>query len=217
MFYEVSGCYGLAHYRVSVKAHTLGGSMNNFNIHSLDTAPMASKSLLEGLQTGIGFIPNIFSVTAESSLALENLVNLSNAFSASQFSPQEQQIILLATSTENECVYCVAGHSAFSKQLNIAPAVVEAMRNKQPLTNAKLNALSNIVRQLVIHRGQISEQVMSDFLHAGYSKAQFFELVLGICLKVFTNYVSNALNVPVDKEFEAFSWQRPSRAITDTY
>jgi len=185
--------------------------MNHFTIHSFDTAPAASKSLLEGLQVGIGFIPNIFSVTAESSLALESLVSLNNAFSESQFSPQEQQIILLATSTENECVYCVAGHSAFAKELNMAPTVVDAMRNKQSLTDTKLNALSNTVRQLVIHRGQISGQVMDDFLHAGYSEEQFFELVLGICLKVFTNYVSNALNVPVDKEFEAFSWQRPSR------
>ena len=153
---------------------------NNFSIHSLDTANIGSKSLLEGLQAGLGFIPNVFSVIAESSLALENLINLSNAFSASQFSPEEQQIILLATSTENECIYCVAGHSTFSKQLSMAPDVVDAMRNKEPLSDKKLNSLSTIVRQLVIHRGQISEQVMDDFLQAGYSKEQFFELVLGI-------------------------------------
>lgn len=189
----------------------LGDTMKNFTIHSLETAPSGSKSLLEGLEIGIGFIPNIFSVTAESSLALENLVNLNHAFTASKFSAHEQQIILLATSTENECVYCVAGHSAFAKQLDMTPDTINAMRHKQALSDTKLNTLSNTVRQLVIHRGRISEQVMTNFLKVGYSKEQFFELVLGICLKVFTNYVSNALNISVDKQFEEFAWQRPSR------
>lgn len=185
--------------------------INNFNIYLSDTAPIVSQAFLESFQENLGFIPNIFSVTAESSLALKSLVNLNNAFSTSQFLPHEQQIILLATSTENECIYCVAGHTKFSEQLNMDPAIVAAMRNKQALSDTKLNALSTMVRQLVIHRGRISEQVMDDFLQAGYSKEQFFELVLGICVKVFTNYVSNALSVPVDKEFEAYSWQRPSR------
>jgi uncharacterized peroxidase-related enzyme len=184
---------------------------NNFNIYPSGTAPIGSQPFLESFQEILGFIPNIFAVTAESSLALKSLVDLNNAFAMSQFSAQEQQIILLATSTENECVYCVAGHTAFAEQLNMDPSLVDAMRNKQALGDQKLNTLSNIVRQLVIHRGRISEQVMDDFLQAGYSKEQFFELVLGICVKVFTNYVSNALSVPVDKEFEAYAWQRPSR------
>jgi uncharacterized peroxidase-related enzyme len=184
--------------------------MKNFNIYTIDTAPQESKALLENLQAGMGFVPNIFAVTAESSLALENLVCLNGAFAESQFSAQEQQIILLATSTENECVYCVAGHTTFAKQLDMAPSLVNDMRTKQSLEDPKLNALSTIVRQLVIHRGRIDDRVMDDFLAAGYTKAHFLELVLGICVKTFTNYVSNALTVPVDEQFEEFAWERPS-------
>jgi uncharacterized peroxidase-related enzyme len=184
--------------------------MKNFNIYTIDTAPQESKALLENLQAGMGFVPNIFAVTAESSLALENLVRLNGAFAESHFSAQEQQIILLATSTENECVYCVAGHTAFAKQLDMAPSLVNDMRTKQTLEDPKLNALSTTVRQLVIQRGRINDRVMDDFLAAGYTKAHFLELVLGICVKVFTNYISNALTVPVDEQFEEFAWQRPS-------
>lgn len=94
--------------------------MTKFTYHTIDTAPGDSKETLASLKSVMGFIPNIFSVVASSSSALSGLVHLTTKFSHSSFTPQEQQVILIATSTENECVYCVAGHSAFAKTLNIS-------------------------------------------------------------------------------------------------
>ena len=181
--------------------------MKAFNIHTMDTAPAGSKAALEGVQQKIGFIPNVFATIAESTEALEGFIALNGAFGESSLSPEEQQIIMLATSTENNCVYCVAGHTAFAYQIDMAEQDIEAMRNMTPLANKKLQALNNIVRQMVKQRGRISEEDISSFLAVGYTKKQFFEVVTGVCVKTFSNYVSIGLDLTLDDVFKAFAWE----------
>ncbi|MGJ8681819.1 carboxymuconolactone decarboxylase family protein [Paraglaciecola sp.] len=184
--------------------------MNHFAYHNLDTAPSGSVEVLASVEQKLECIPNIFAVIAESPSALKGLAELNQAFSHSTFSPEEQQIILLATSTTNECVYCVAGHTAFAQNLDITPNDLTALRNKQNTSNSRFNTLVNTVQQLIQHRGRITRSCMRDFLLADFSQAQFMELVLGVCVKTFTNYVSNALSVELDEQFKPFAWARPS-------
>ena len=114
---------------------------------------------------------------------------------------------MLATSTENNCVYCVAGHTAFAHQIHMAEQTIEAMRNMNPLGDEKLQALNHIVRQMVQHRGRVSEESIRNFLAVGYTRQQFFEVVIGVCLKTFSNYVSIGLELTLDEGFKAFAWE----------
>jgi len=183
--------------------------MINFEIHTFDTAPDQSQSLLKQVADNIGFAPNIFAVTAESTQALSGLMAINGAFSNSSFTPEEQQIILMATSVANGCVYCVAGHTLMANGLDIPEEVVSAMRNQQSIGHPHYAILRRIVSELIQYRGSIDEVIMSEFLEQGYSKAQFFELVLGISVKTFTNYVSNALALTLDDAFKPYRWDRP--------
>jgi uncharacterized peroxidase-related enzyme len=185
--------------------------MTDFDIHTITTAPEKSSALLSGVKTSMGFIPNVFAVIAESPQALEGFISLNSLFGASSFTGEEQLVIQLAASIQNECVYCVAGHSAFADSLGVAQEGVCAMREGRVVENPRLQVLNHTVKELIQGGGQVSETVVSEFLAAGFSKAQFFEVVLGICVKTFSNYVSNALTVPLDQAFQAHAWERPSQ------
>lgn len=182
-------------------------NMSTFNIHTIDTAPQDSKTTLQGVKEKIGFIPNVFASIAESPQALEAFAALTDAFGTSSLSPQEQQIVLLATSTENNCVYCVAGHTAFAHQINMLPRDIESMRNMRPLEDKKLQTLNNLVRRMVGGRGRVSEKDIENFLAAGYTQQQFFEVVIGVCVKTFSNYVSIGLGLDLDSAFEKYAWE----------
>ena len=181
--------------------------MKAFNIHTVDTAPAGSEELLKSVKKKIGFIPNVFATIAESPEALHGFVTLNGAFGESSLSPEEQQIVLLATSTENNCVYCVAGHTAFAHQMHMAERHIEEMRNMNPLEDEKLQALNNIVREMVKHRGRVSEEDIRNFLAVGYTRQKFFEVIIGVCVKTFSNYVSIGLELDLDEEFKAFAWE----------
>ena len=50
--------------------------MSEFILHTLDTAPQASRKLLQNAEQQMGFIPNLFSVMAESPAVLETYLTL---------------------------------------------------------------------------------------------------------------------------------------------
>jgi len=177
------------------------------NIHIIESAPKASVESLKAITKKLGFIPNVFAVIAESPSALAGFIALNSNFANSSFSDEEQQIIQLATSTENGCVYCVAGHTAFCHQLEVPEKTIDAMRDEQTLPNSRLNALNQFTKLLIREKGQVTGKDTRAFYAAGYTEAQFFELVMGICVKYFSNLVSNALTIPLDSAFQTYAWQ----------
>jgi len=160
----------------------------------------------------LGFLPNIFALIAESEPALKAFVELNGLFGQSSFSEKEQQIILLAASAENECAYCMAGHTVFARSAHMEEDVIEAMRSNSVVCDQRLNVLNLLVRELIKTGGQVPSKIVEKFLEAGFSRGQFMELVLGICVKTFSNYLSNALEVPLDEEFQRCIWHRPAEA-----
>lgn len=161
-------------------------------------------------------MPTVFKAISGSSLALKAVVSLNSAFTDSSFTADEQQAILLATRTKNECIYCVAGHTVLAHKQSMSKDIIDSLRNFATLSDELLNTLSDTVRSLIISKGQISPASLLLFFDAGYSKAQLFELVMGICLKTFTNYVSNALSIPLDEAFYDGMWEDPNKPISKT-
>lgn len=113
----------------------------------------------------------------------------------------------------------VAGHTVLAHKQSMSKDIIDSLRNFATLSDELLNTLSDTVRSLIIliiSKGQISPASLLLFFDAGYSKAQLFELVMGICLKTFTNYVSNALSIPLDEAFYDGMWEDPNKPISKT-
>ncbi len=180
--------------------------MNSLTIHTEDTAPNTSLDTLRSVKESIGFVPNIFAVVAESSSALKAFTSLNKNFGESSLTDIEQQIIQLIASTENACSYCVAGHTVFSDSLNISEDIINAIRSKQDISDYRLNALNIIVRSLIKNNGRVSKNEINTFFTAGYTSAEFLDVIVGVSIKTISNYVSNALEVPLDNVFEKYAW-----------
>lgn len=187
--------------------------MNNFKLFKMQEVNQATKEKLQSLEDNIGFIPNLYSAVAASESSLDAFVEMNNYFANSLFSQIEQQIILLATSTENGCGYCVAGHTTFSEMQGIPKVYVEAMRNNQRLPNAKLEALNQFTRSLVKNRGKVSNTLIKRFLAEGYKQSDVINLILGISIKTFSNLTSILMDIPLDAAFEQNQWSKPVNRI----
>ena len=129
--------------------------MKAFKIHTEDTAsPPADKALGE-VKSTLGFIPNVFAVIAESAPALQAFVDLNNHLASSSLSATERELVQITTSVENECRYCVAGHSAFAAMQEVSDEVVEAARSGGPIPDDRLNALHRLTLSLVRRKGSV--------------------------------------------------------------
>ncbi len=181
--------------------------MADFKIYTPENAPEGSKELLQGFQDKLGFNANLFGLMAGAPAALKTYPAINGVFEQTTFSAEEKQLILIAVSVENECKFCVAAHSTIAKgQTALGDDNVAALRENRDLPDAKLNALARFTRKVTATRGNQSEADLQAFLDTGYTEENVLEVMIGVALKTFTNYINHLIDTPVNDEFAAESW-----------
>ncbi len=171
-----------------------------------EAATGKAKEIFESTIAQLGFIPNMYRTMANSPGYLSTYLHGYAAFREnSVFSPQEQELIFLVISRENDCKYCIAAHSMLADKVSKLDAdSLAAIRKGKPLVNAKLQSLSEITSRLVETRGLINEADAQAFLSAGYREQHILEIILAISVKTLSNYSNHIFHTEVDAAFEAY-------------
>lgn len=189
--------------------------MKRFKIHTAQSTAAPVSSILLATEKALGFVPNLFGVLAESPAALTAFASLNTQFAKSSFSATERELIELTVSTENQCGYCVAGHSAFAAMQGVDEEIVRAVRDGEPISDDRLESLRRFTQALVRQRGMVSEIEIEHFLDAGYTQRQILEVILGIAVKVMSNLTNNAIGIPLDDRFKPHVWQAAQVGFPD--
>lgn len=185
-----------------------GGLMRAFKVHTTDSAPEASKPLLEDSMKNWAMIPNLHGVLAEAPKALEAYKQLHQLFQDSSFNNDELTVVWQTINVEHECHYCVPAHTAIANMMGVDPALNEALRNGTAIPNEKLQVLHNTTLSMIRNRGHLSDDEIEKFYAAGYQNQQLLEIVLGLSQKVMSNYINHFAKTPLDDVFQKFSWQK---------
>lgn len=180
----------------------------DFPIHTVETAPEAARETLAEVNKMYGFTPNLLAMLAESPSSLKGYLQLNDLMSQTSFDASERQTVLLTTSYENNCEYCMAAHSAIAGQQGVPADVIESLRNATPIADAKLEALRKFTAIIVRSRGLPGEQDLRDFEAAGYTTTQVLEVVLGVSIKTLSNYSNHVAHTPLDEAFAPAAWKK---------
>ena len=176
--------------------------MSKFTIHTTETSPNETKSLLEGVKSAMSFVPNLMGVMAESKPVLSSYLALSDFFSKTSFTPIEQQVILLSVSQQNECGYCLAAHSMLARNIaKMDSGTIEKLKSGSSIADPKLNALAEFTKKMVTSRGNPTEQDFSALFSHGYTQKHVLEVILGVAMKTLSNYVNHVAKTPIDEVF----------------
>jgi uncharacterized peroxidase-related enzyme len=186
--------------------------MSRFTIHTLQTAPAASKPLLEDSKQAYGMIPNLHAVMAESPQHLDAYKKLHDLFQSTSLSPAERNVVWLAINVEHGCHYCVPAHTWIAKTQGLDEATIAALREARALPDARLEALRQFTLKLVRRRGELSQQEVDQFLAAGFTRRNVLDILVGLAQKVMSNYVNHLAETPIDAPFAAFAWPKPRDA-----
>lgn len=185
--------------------------MIQFKSYDMQTAPEASKPSLEQAIHIFGFLPNLQKVMAESPALLQGYLTLMDIFSNSSLSPVEQQVVYLTSNYENECHYCMAGHSMLAKYAGVPGTVIQALRDGAPIAEAKLEALRKFTSQIVTKRGWVDEQEIQALLDSGYTNQTVLDVILGAAVKVMSNYTNHVADTQLDDVIKPLAWTHPSK------
>lgn len=177
-----------------------------FKIHNENTASTPAAELLKKAKEKYGFVPNLLGTMAEAPALLKAYMTLAGIFDETSFSATEKQIVLLAVSLANGCSYCMAAHSAIAGMQGVPEDVIQALREDTPIRDQKLETLRRLAHNIAETRGYPSESAVKNFLDAGYTQAQFLEVILGVGMKTLSNYTNHIAQTPLDEAFKKVEW-----------
>ncbi|MCA0360289.1 MAG: carboxymuconolactone decarboxylase family protein [Armatimonadetes bacterium] len=184
-----------------------------FTQHTPTTAPTASLPLIEKSKAAYGFLPNLHAVMAESPALYEAYLNVFDLVSQTSLTPIEQQVVMMTANYENNCHYCVPGHTYLMGAIGAPKDVIEALREGTPIADARLETLRRFTREMIENRGHVSEAAIESMDRAGYTRQQMLEVIVGLAAKTLSNYTNALAKTEVDAPVRPFAWVHPSQRV----
>jgi uncharacterized peroxidase-related enzyme len=171
--------------------------MSRLPIQTVESATGSNKDIFAALQKGLGMVPNMAKVMANSPAVLQSWVQFNTALGTAKLSAQIREQIALLTAESNECTYCLSAHTALGKMVGLNQAQIDGARHREsadPRTRAALTFAQAIIES----RGGVSESDITAVRNAGFSDAEVAEIVAAVALNFFTNFFNRAFDVDVD-------------------
>ena len=71
------------------------------------------------------------------------------------------------------------------------------------LGDQRLDALVTLTRELVLARGFVAPTTRRRFVAAGFNEVALMEVLIGVALKVMSNYLDNLAPIAIDAAFRS--------------
>ncbi len=169
--------------------------MTTFTIPTRDSVSPATQQAFDGLQKMAGFVPNLFAAFGHSENGLPRYLAFQGA--KTSLSNKEKEAINLVVSQVNGCRYCQSAHTAIGKMNGFSDQQILDIRAGHA-TDAKLNALVVLSKDITENKGHASAENLDAFYAAGYSQGNLVDVVLAVSDKIAANYLHNLTDLPID-------------------
>lgn len=180
--------------------------MSQYPIHTIESAPEATKEALKAVQSANGFIPNLIGVLANAPTALETYRTVGGINGRNSLTPTEREVVQITAAIVNGCGFCVAGHTKISlKVLKLEQTLVDQIRATARIDDPKLDALARFTLAVILQKAKLTSAQQQVFFDAGYTQENAIDVVLGVSLATLCNYVNNLADTPINPELQPFA------------
>ncbi|GGF58419.1 alkyl hydroperoxide reductase AhpD [Azorhizobium oxalatiphilum] len=186
--------------------------MSRLPLRTPDDAPEAAREALATAEKNNGFLPNLLRVLANAPVALETYLTVSGINGRASLTLPEREAVQITAAATHGCGFCVAGHTAIAqKKANLPGETIEALREKAPVPDARLDAVARFTEAVIAHRGAVPDAALATFKAAGFDDQQALEVVLGVSLATLCNFANNLGQPPLNEQLAAFRWEPASK------
>lgn len=156
-----------------------------------------SQPILAEIKQAFGGAPHMFRAVANSPAALRSLWGAFGALGGGRLPARLTEQLAVAVANRNGCEYCLAAHTALGRKAGASSAEMAQAQlggSDDPATAAALAFALAVVER----RGRVSAAELETVRAAGFDDGQIVEILAHVALNLFTNYVNNALETPLD-------------------
>ena len=172
--------------------------MTTFQVPTREQVSAQNAQIFDNLQKGLGFVPNLYATFGLSENGLGAYMALQQSQTKSVFKAKEREAINLVVSQVNECVYCLAAHTALGKMNGFTEEQILQLRAGHADFDPKLDALVKLAKAITETRGHATPETLDAFVAAGYKLNDVVDLILLVGDKIISNYLHALTGIPVD-------------------
>ena len=178
---------------------------SRFPVPTIETLPEDIRSRLLAVQEKSGFIPNVFLTFAFRPDEFRAFFAYHDALMEkdSGLTKAEREMIVVATSSANQCQYCVIAHGAIlrirAKNPHIADQI--AVNYRKADITPRQRAMLDFAMKVSMEANRISEQDFADIAGHGFSDDDVWDIAAISAFFALSNRMANVTAMRPNDEF----------------
>ena len=176
-----------------------------FPLPDINTLPDDLKKKILDIQDKSGFIPNVFLALAHRPEEFRAFFYYHDALmnKESGISKGEREMIVVATSALNECLYCVVAHGAILRirEKNSLIADQLATNYKKADITDRQRAMLDFAVKVSRHANTISDEDIQALAKHGFSDQDVWDIGSIAAFFALSNRLANMANIRPNEEF----------------
>ena len=173
--------------------------MPRIPVHTVESAPEASRDALKNLSAKYGQVLNIHGEMAHSPAVLHAYLALQDVLKEhGTIDAKSREAIALAVGNQDDCDYCQAAHTGGGEAAGMTDDQMIAVRRGEIDFDPKLDALLNLAREYTAKIGATTDAAWQAAIDAGWSDEQLTELSTHVTLNLLTNYFNHHVHTELD-------------------
>lgn len=187
--------------------------ISRFPVPSLDDLPEDIATKLKGVQEKVGFIPNIFLTFAYRPTEFRAFVAYHDALMEKEegLTKAEREMIVVATSSRNQCHYCVIAHGAILRIRARDPLIADqiAINHKRANISPRQSAMLDYALKVSRESETVSESDFETLKEHGITQDDIWDIGAISAFFAMGNRIANVTATRPNDEF--YSMGREAR------
>jgi len=180
-------------------------STDRFPLPQLDGLPADIRDNLLAVQSKAGFVPNVFLKLARRPEEFRAFVGYHDALMLKEggLSKAEREMIVVATSGANDCLYCVVAHGAILRIYQKDPMIADQLAinwRKAPLT-PRQQAMIGFAMKVALESRAIDDHDFRELHAHGFTDEDGWDIASIAAFFAMSNRLANAVGMMPNPEF----------------
>eukprot|EP00118_Oscarella_pearsei_P025171 m.307652 g.307652 ORF g.307652 m.307652 type:complete len:212 (+) comp42584_c0_seq1:35-670(+) len=178
--------------------------ISRYPIPAPDTLPTDIKSQMDEVAEKSGFVPNVFRALAHRPDEFRSFFQFYETVVTKEnnLTKAEKEMIIVATSSANECNYCVTAHGAILRIYSKAPPLSEQIATNYKMADITDRQKAMLEFALVVAKGKdVSDEAFAKLEKHGIDKETAWDVGSIAALFALSNRMAHLMALKPNEEF----------------
>ena len=188
--------------------HVMSDSdISRFHVPTLDEMPDDIRELIESVSEKSGFVPNVFVALAARPEEFRAFFALHDTLmdKSEGLSKAERELIVVATSAVNECMYCVIAHGAILRIRSKNPRIADqvAINPAKATLSQRERDIVNFALHVATDSATVTDAEIDDMRAKGFTDDEIWDIGAISAFFALSNRLANFAGISPNAEFYA--------------